>query len=185
MTKIDIGVKIDLQKLIETRLLIQGNSGSGKSQTVRKLIEETYGKALFIILDIEGEYHTLREKYDCLLVGGRNGDIPISLKAASLLPRKILEMKIPTIIDISDLKFRERILYVKDFLENLMELPSDLRMPCFVILEESHLFCGQQEKQDSTFAVIDLMTRGLITTSLSSKKFWMTHILILREPGER
>jgi hypothetical protein len=34
MTKIDIGVKIDLEKLIDTRALIQANSGGGKSVMV-------------------------------------------------------------------------------------------------------------------------------------------------------
>jgi hypothetical protein len=160
MTKIDIGCKIDLQKLIETRLLIQANSGAGKSYAVRKLIEEVYGKVMFIILDIEGEYHTLREKYDVLLIGGNHGDVPISLKAAPILARKILEEKVPTIIDISELKAGERIQYVSEFLKNLMELPQNLRMPCLVIVEEAHKFCGQQEKVDSVWAVIDLMTRG-------------------------
>jgi len=160
VTIVDIGAKIDLQKLIETRLLIQANSGAGKSYAVRKLIEEIYGKVMFIILDIEGEYHTLREKYDVLLIGGTHGDVPISLKAAPILARKILEEKVPTIIDISELKSGERIQYVSEFLKNMMELPQSLRMPCLVIIEESHKYAGQQEKQDSTWAVIDLCTRG-------------------------
>lgn len=39
MQKINIGFPIDLEKLIETRALIQANSGSGKSYLMRKLIE--------------------------------------------------------------------------------------------------------------------------------------------------
>lgn len=160
MTTINIGVKIDLAKLIDSRMLVQGNSGAGKSYTVRKLLEETHGKVMSIVLDMEGEYHTLREKYDFLLIGGKNGDVPISMKAAPLLPKKILELKISTIIDMSDLKKPDRIHYVKKFLEGLMELPKQYWMPCFIVVGEAHNFAGQQEKQDSTWSVIDLMTRG-------------------------
>jgi hypothetical protein len=160
MPTIDIGTKLDLEKLIDSRLLIQGNSGAGKSYTVRKLLEESYGHVLTIVLDMEGEFHTIREKYDFLLIGGKSGDISISLKAAKLLPRKILELKVPTIVDMSDLKRNERIQYVRDFLHSLMELPKEYWIPCLVVLVEAHNFCGQQEKQDSYLEVIDLMTRG-------------------------
>jgi len=160
MTTIDIGAKINLERLIDSRLLVQGNSGSGKSVVVRNILEEVHDKVMFIILDIEGEYFTLREKYDVLLIGGNSGDIPISMKAAPLLPKKIMELKVSTIIDMSDLKKPDRIAYVKNFLTSLMELPKQYWQPCLVVIEEAHSYCGQQEKQDSTWAVIDLMTRG-------------------------
>ena len=66
--------EIDLEKLIETRLLFFANSGSGKSWAFRKLLEEVNNKVMVVIIDVEGEYKTLREKYDYLLIGG-DGDI--------------------------------------------------------------------------------------------------------------
>ena len=46
--KIDIGVDssgapalVDLEELLATRLLVQGNSGSGKSHLLRRLLEES------------------------------------------------------------------------------------------------------------------------------------------------
>lgn len=160
MTKINIGCNIDLEKLIDSRLLIQANSGGGKSYTVRKILEETHGKVMSMVLDTEGEYHTLREEYDFLLIGGKSGDVPVNLKAAKLLPRKILELKVPTIVDMSDLKKPDRIAYVKDYLSALMESGKEYWQPCLVVVTEAHNFAGQQEKQDSTWALIDLMTRG-------------------------
>jgi hypothetical protein len=41
-----------------------------------------------------------------------------------------------------------------------MELPRKYWRPCLVIVDEAHIYCGQQEKQESTHSVIDLMTRG-------------------------
>ena len=148
-----------MESFIDSRALVCANSGGGKSYLVRKILEETSGKVMSIILDVEGEFKTLREKYDFLLIGN-NADVPLSLKSAELLPRKLLELNVSTIIDISDLKMNERIQYAKHFLEALMELPRELWKPCIIVLDESHLLAGQQEKQDSTHAVIDLMTRG-------------------------
>lgn len=151
--------KIDLPTFIDSRALICANSGGGKSYAFRKLLEETNGKVMAIILDVEGEFRTLREKYDFLLIGS-NGDVPLNLKSANLLPRKLLELNVSTIIDISDLKRQERVMYVKKFLEALMEVPKELWKPCMVGIDEAHSLCGQQEKQDSASSVIDLMTRG-------------------------
>lgn len=151
--------EIDLPTFIDSRALICANSGGGKSYAVRKILEESNDKVMAIVLDVEGEFKTLREKYKFLLIG-EGCDVELSMQAAKLLPQKILEEEVSTIIDISDLKKSERIKYVKDFLESLMQLKRDLWKPTVVVIDEAHLLCGQQEKQDSCGAVIDLMTRG-------------------------
>lgn len=152
-------IKVNLPVLIDSRMLLCANSGGGKSYTIRKILESAGTSVMSIILDVEGEFKTLREKFDYLLIG-QAGDVPINIKAAHLLPAKLLELNISTIIDISDLKRHDRILYVKIFLETLMELPRKFWKPCLIIVDEAHAYCGQQEKQESTHAVIDLMTRG-------------------------
>ncbi len=58
----DEPVYMDLQRILEGRLLLQANSGGGKSYAVRKICEITHGKVQQIILDPEGEFATLREK---------------------------------------------------------------------------------------------------------------------------
>jgi hypothetical protein len=84
--KIDIGTTIDLQDLLQSRLLIQGNSGAGKSVLARVIIEQTFGIVPFIVLDIEGEYYTLKEKFgDILVIGGQHADIPINMQSGKLL----------------------------------------------------------------------------------------------------
>lgn len=152
-------IEIDLPTLIDSRFLICANSGGGKSYAVRKLLEETNGKVMSIVLDVEGEFKTLREKFDYLLIG-RDGDVELNMGSANLLPEKIMELNVSTIIDISDLQKFDRVKYVKLFLESLMNLKREYWKPCIIVLDEAHLLCGQQEKQDSFLAVIDLMTRG-------------------------
>ncbi len=155
----DKKLKINLPTFIDSRALICANSGGGKSYAVRKILEESSNKVMSIILDVEGEFRTLREQYDFLLIGNE-GDVPLNVKSAKLIPKKIMDLGVSTIIDISDLKNSERIKYVKDFLEALMELPRKYWKPCLVVLDEAHKLAGQQEKQDSCYSVIDLMTRG-------------------------
>ncbi len=152
-------VAINLPKLISTRLLIQANSGGGKSWLIRRLLEQTYGKVQQIVLDLEGEFSTLREKYDYLLVG-KGGEISANIQTAELLAQKLLVLNVSTIIDLSELKHHERITFVKRFLDSLINAPRELWHTCLVIVDEAHQFCPEKSKSESTNSVIDLQTRG-------------------------
>lgn len=159
MNEINIGVKIDIERLLKTRMLIQASSGGGKSGVIRKLCEEAAGKVQIIALDIEGEMATLREEYDFALVG-KEGDIPINTRYAEALAHKLLETNISTIIDLYELQQHERISFVKHFLNAMINAPKKLWHSCLVIVDEAHLFCPESSKCESTAAVIDLCTRG-------------------------
>jgi len=154
-------LEIDIERLIVTRLLIEANSGGGKSYIIRKLCETTHGKVQQIILDVEGDFSTLREKFDYILAG-KEGDIPTDPRSAELLARKVLELSVSIIIDLYDLKPPERIRFVKLFFEALLNAPKNLRHPALVILDEAQVFCPEHGhgEADSSDAVIDLAQRG-------------------------
>ncbi len=152
-------VKIDLPTLIDTRLLIEANSGGGKSYLIRKFLEETHGKVQQIVLDMEGEFATLREKHDYVLVG-KDGDIDISIRIAEMLAKKLLETGVSAIIDLYELKQHERIIFVKRFLEALVNLPKKYWHPCIIVLDEAHNFAPEKGSCESSPAVIDLAARG-------------------------
>src|SRR3546814_14099910 len=70
---IDIGsdgagraVPIDIQELLATRLLVQGNSGSGKSHLLRRLLDLRAGLVQQVVMDPEGrsEEGRGREEWD-------------------------------------------------------------------------------------------------------------------------
>jgi hypothetical protein len=159
LSKINIGTPVDLEKLIETRLLIQANSGGGKSYAIRKLLEETNGKVQQIVLDLEGEFATLREKCD-FVIFGKDADYPVNIRYAEKTARSLLELNASAIIDLYELKQHERILFVKRFLEAMINAPSDLWHACLVVIDEAHIFCPQAGQAESMSAVIDLCTRG-------------------------
>ena len=56
-------VPIDLDRLVATRLLIQASSGGGKSFALRWLLEQTHGRIQQFVLDWEGEFASLRERF--------------------------------------------------------------------------------------------------------------------------
>jgi len=149
---------IDVDKLVESRLLVQANSGAGKSWAIRRLIEQTYGKAQQIVIDHDGEYHTLREKFDFVLAG-QKGDCPADLKSATLLARRLLELNVSVIVDIYELG-TQRAEFVKRFLESLVNAPRDLWHSALVILDEAHLYCPEVGSAVSTGAVKNLMALG-------------------------
>jgi hypothetical protein len=67
-------VELDIETLVGSHLCISANSGAGKSGAIRKLLETTHGSLQHIVIDVEDEFYTLREKYDYLIAGGDNGD---------------------------------------------------------------------------------------------------------------
>ncbi len=151
----------DLEILVKSRLLISANSGGGKSYLARKLLEVSHGKVQQIIIDLEGEFATLREKFDYLLVASKDYDVRLDVRTAELLARTIMENPgTSVIIDLSELKEQERKRYVRLFLEALVESPRELWHALIVMVDEAHHFDPEQEEAESTGAVNDLMTRG-------------------------
>ena len=152
-------VSMSLTNLVDTRLLIQANSGGGKSWVIRRLLEQTHGKIQQIILDIEGDFSTLRERFDYVLAA-KGGDIDVNPKVAGRMARRILELRASPIIDLYELKQGERVRFVRLFLEALMEAPKALWHPCLVVIDEAHILCPEKGQAESMGAVIDLCTRG-------------------------
>ena len=161
MTKPYLGsnLLLDVDKLVESRLLIQANSGGGKSWAIRRICEQTYVKVPHIIIDVEGEFHTLREKFDYVLANQKDGDTRADLKSAPLLARRLLELNVSAIVDIYELGAK-RAKFVQLFLESLVNAPRDLWHPLLVVVDEANMFCPEGTPNDASAAVIDLMTRG-------------------------
>lgn len=164
MKKIVIGTKgefIDLDVLLTTRLLIQANSGGGKSYLIRRLVEQLFGKVQIIIIDPEGEFATLREKFDFVLVG-KGGETSADPRSASLLAEKLLELNASAVCDIYELKHHDRHRWVKLFLESMINSPKRLWHPVVIIVDEAHVFAPEkgQGESEAYGAMADLATRG-------------------------
>jgi hypothetical protein len=154
-------VSIDLDTLLRTRMLLQANSGKGKSWLLRRLAEQMFGKVQVIIIDPEGEFATLREKFDYVLVG-KGGETAAHPRIAALTAQRLLELRACAVCDLYEMKPSERHSYVKNFLEALIDAPKTLWHPLVVIVDEAHVYCpekgaGESEASD---AMIGMATRG-------------------------
>jgi hypothetical protein len=173
-------VSIDVDRLIVSRALMQAASGAGKSWGVRRIVEQTYGRAQQFIFDPDGEFHTLRESLDFVLVGP-GGDIPATVTAADYdlrangkvvkidpmttyaakLAQKLLQLGVNAIIDLSELGHR-RDIFVRRFIEGMMLAPRDLWHAVMAIVDELQKLAPERGIADaeSTEAIKDLATRG-------------------------
>ena len=167
MSKIVIGeaggkdVRLDLDILLRTRLLIQANSGKGKSWLLRRIAEQMFGKVQVIIIDPEGEFATLREKLDYVLVG-KGGETAAHPRIAGMTAQRLLELRACAVCDLYEMKPSERHAYVKAFLEALIDAPKNLWHPLVVIVDEAHVYCPEKGagESEAAEAVIGMATRG-------------------------
>lgn len=155
-------ISIDLPRLLKTRLLVQANSGGGKSYLLRRLLEQTAKDIQQIVLDVEGSFYTLREKFDYVICSPSGGDAVATPRTAALLARKLMETGASAIVDISELKAHERKTFVRLFCESLIELPKKLWHPALIVIDEIHLFAPEKGQAESASAVTDIATRGRI-----------------------
>lgn len=141
-------VAIDLRTLLLTRLLIQANSGGGKSWVLRRLIEQLYGKVQCIVIDIAGEFSSLREKFDFVLAG-EGGETPVDVRSAALVATKLLELRANAVCDLYSLKPQDRHVWMKNFLGAVMNAPKKLWHPVVFAIDEAHKFMPEKGEGES------------------------------------
>ncbi|MHB8567155.1 MAG: helicase HerA domain-containing protein [Nitrososphaerales archaeon] len=144
-------VKPDL--VVTGRTCVIGSSGSGKSYAVGVICEELCRSEVpFVIIDTEGEYSGLKEKFELMWVADEGecdlkwADVDLSNLAASVLDGP------PLILDMSGVdKPREK---VGTFLTKVYEEISKRRRPYLVILEEADRFIPQAGERVPIFGEI-------------------------------
>ena len=167
MTMVEMGqdvngqlVELDLDVLIETRMLVQATSGGGKSYLLRRLMERTAGQVQQLIIDVEGEFVSLRERDEYVICAPSGGDVVAHPRSAAMLAKRLLETGVSAIMNIYDLKRPEREDFVAAFFDALVNAPKALWHPALVVLDEAHAFAPERGKPSSADPVIDLATRG-------------------------
>jgi len=133
-------IDIDVNRLVGAHLGIVGNSGSGKSGLIRKLLEATHGKIQHIVLDSEDEFYTLREKFNYVIAGGEDGDTAATNANAKSLALTALEHGISMICQINDLGREGAREFISTFIDALITAPRDLWHPCLIVIDEAHRF---------------------------------------------
>jgi hypothetical protein len=154
-------VRIDLKVLLRTRFLVQAASGGGKSQTLRRLAEQIFGKVPVWIIDKEDEFPSLRPKFGYLF-SGPGGETPTDPRSAELVCERLLKAKASAIFGLYSLKDPVRHEWVRIFLHALMNAPKSLWTNVVVMVDEAHRFAPEKGQGESVAkdAMIDLAVDG-------------------------
>ncbi|MCX9081344.1 MAG: DUF87 domain-containing protein [Candidatus Methanoperedens sp.] len=149
-------VVIDAQELVTGRTCVIGQSGSGKSYLIAVLCEQLLQKNVaFCIVDTEGEYFSLKEKFQMLWVGGEEADVNIEIDFYDLITKSI-ENNVSLILDVSDAPDQRKV--VSDFAGQLFEIENQVRQPYLLIIEEADNFVPQSK--DSLKEIEEISKRG-------------------------
>jgi len=142
--KIADDFSLDLHShLINRGLAILGMRGSGKSWTAGVVAEELASKGIpFIIIDLMGEYKTLREKFPVLIAALGSPDYAdlkgLTPESAGTLAEKIVNMGVSLILDLKYGTMLDRYRVLASFLEGLYHTEEKVARPYVLIMDEAH-----------------------------------------------
>ncbi|MFB6094474.1 MAG: helicase HerA domain-containing protein [Halanaeroarchaeum sp.] len=134
-------------EVLTGRGVIFGKSGSGKSNSASVVIEELLERGFpLLIVDIEGEYYTLKERYEIVHVGAtEKADMPLRETEAEEVVNLCLDRNRPVIIDLSEVMDMDPAEYfVEQVITILFSREKEARKPFLVVVEEIHEFLPQQ-----------------------------------------
>ncbi|MEA1870850.1 MAG: DUF87 domain-containing protein [Candidatus Bipolaricaulota bacterium] len=155
-------LSLDLEEIIGQCIGILGIRGSGKSNTAGVIFEELLRNNYPLsIVDIDGEYFGLKERYEVLVVGhGEGVEIEVDADCAEEIAQISMEKNIPVVLDLSGFLSEERTEFLNEYLTALWNLAGKLRRPYIVGIEEAHEFIPQGVKTELKELIARLALRG-------------------------
>jgi hypothetical protein len=136
---------VDAQELVTGRTCIIAQSGAGKSWAIAVICERLCRSGIgFCIVDTEGEYFSLKEKYHLLWLGSdEHADLDIDTVNIRDVMTKAIKNNTAVIFDVSETEMRER---VSELAHALYEIESEIRLPYLLIVEEADKFVPQSRE---------------------------------------
>jgi hypothetical protein len=137
------GFELQTQTLVGRSIAVLGITGSGKTNTAAVLIEELLSNDLpLTIVDIEGEYWGLKERFEILVAGrSEHAELEISTENAGKLAEISVKRGISVILDLSDFTQEESYEFPLEYFKSLWTTSSNIKQPYQIVLEEAHEFC--------------------------------------------
>ncbi|WP_151971923.1 ATP-binding protein, partial [Erythrobacter sp. EC-HK427] len=167
---IDIGtdphgtpVPIDVEELLATRLLVQGNSGSGKSHLLRRLLEQSAHLVQQVVIDPEGDFTSLADFHDHVVIEGGK----YSVREIEALAGRIRQHRASVVLALDDLEVEQQIRCAAAFLTALFDAPREHWYPALVVVDEAQMFApsaagemAEDTRRMTLSAMTNLMCRG-------------------------
>lgn len=167
---VDLGVNergdsvgLDLAELLATRLLVQGNSGSGKSHLLRRLLEGSAGTVQQVVIDPEGDFVTLSDAFGHTVIDAAS----YSLGEVATIAARLREHRASAVLSLDGLEIDDQMRCAAAFLNTLFEAPREHWFPALVVVDEAQLFApaaagevADDARKASLSAMTNLMCRG-------------------------
>ncbi|MGQ9369888.1 helicase HerA domain-containing protein [Azospirillum sp. ST 5-10] len=154
---------LDLEELLATRLLVQGNSGSGKSHLLRRLVEQSAPWVQQAILDPEGDFVTLAERFGHVVVDAADH----SEAALQRIAARVRQHRVSVVLNLEGLDVEAQMRHAAAFLGGLFDADRDVWYPMLVVVDEAQLFApaaagevSDEARKLSLGAMTNLMCRG-------------------------
>jgi hypothetical protein len=169
-TQIDMGqgiggssAGIDLEELLASRLLVQGNSGSGKSHLLRRLLEQSAGLVQQVVIDPEGDFVSLADRFGHLAIEAAD----YTEAETGSIAARVREHRVSVVLNLEGLEVDAQLRCAGSFLNRLFDAPRDQWYPVLVVVDEAQLFApaaagevGEEARRVSLGAMTNLMCRG-------------------------
>ena len=162
-TTAGVAATLDLEELLATRLLVQGNSGSGKSHLLRRLLEQSVAWVQQTIIDPEGDFVTLGEQFGHLVIDAEAH----TEQGLQLAAERARIHRVSTVLNLEGLDAENQLRRAAAFLGGLFEVDRDHWYPMLVVVDEAQLFApaiagevSDEARKLSLGAMTNLMCRG-------------------------
>jgi uncharacterized protein len=153
---------VDVEELLATRLLVQGNSGSGKSHLLRRLLEQSAAHVQQVIIDPEGDFISLSEVYGHVVIEANRSEAELVTIAS-----RVRQHRVSAVLDLSALEVDMQMRAAAYFLNALFEADRAFWYPILVVVDEAQLFApaatgdvAEDARKLSLGAMTNLMCRG-------------------------
>ncbi|PKP96781.1 MAG: ATP-binding protein, partial [Alphaproteobacteria bacterium HGW-Alphaproteobacteria-15] len=156
-------VAVDLEELLATRLLVQGNSGSGKSHLLRRLLEGSAGLVQQVVIDPEGDFVSLADAFGHIAVDAAEYSLPELARLAA----RVREHRASVVLNLEGLEIDGQMRAAAAFLSALFDAPREHWYPILTVVDEAQLFApaaagevAEDARRASLSAMTNLMCRG-------------------------
>jgi len=154
---------LDLEELLATRLLVQGNSGSGKSHLLRRLIEQSAPVVQQAIIDPEGDFVTLAEMFGHVVVESSTH----SEAALQQIGARVRQHRVSVVLNLENLDAEMQMRHAAAFLGGMFDVDREFWFPVLVVVDEAQMFApaaagevSDEARKASLGAMTNLMCRG-------------------------
>lgn len=154
---------MDLEELLATRLLVQGNSGSGKSHLLRRLLEQSAPWVQQCVIDPEGDFVTLADRFGHVVVdAAQHTELSLQKVAA-----RVRQHRVSVVLSLEGADIEGQMRLAAAFLGGLFDAERDHWYPMLVVVDEAQLFApaaagevSDEARKASLGAMTNLMCRG-------------------------